>query len=161
MLFRTIRRLIAALALIATSLDSAATLSPASAQERPAVYVARNAPAAVGGYDLTSYFAGSGQPVLGVAAFSARHGGATYRFANAANRDRFAASPERYLPRYGGYCAYAVSQGSTAPGDPAVYRVVDGKLYLNVSRGVQRTWERDIPGYVRRADANWPRVLSR
>jgi hypothetical protein len=86
--------------------------------------------------------------------------GANWRFASAENRDRFAADPERYAPQYGGYCAYAVSEGTTADIDPEAWKVVDGKLYLNLSKDVQKLWEQDIPGYIEKADANWPEIRA-
>ena len=113
--------------------------------------------AGLAGYDPVSYFAGAA-PVKGSIAISAAFRGEQYHFSSIANRDRFAAEPEKYLPQYGGYCAWAVAQGSLAPGDPAVSRVVDGKLYLNVNRSIAERWERDIPGMIRSADANWPKI---
>lgn len=112
---------------------------------------------AVRGTDVVAYLT-EGRPVAGRAEFAHAWRGATWRFASAANRDRFAADPERYAPAYGGFCAYAVSEGYTAPIDPAAWRIVDGRLYLNYDRSVQRRWERDIPGRIARADANWPRL---
>ncbi len=53
-----------------------------------------------------------------------------------------------------------VANGATAPGDPQVWRVVDGWLYLNVNKSIQSEWEKDIPGYIRSADANWPKLLK-
>ena len=88
--------------------------------------------------------------------FSYQWMGATWLFATAENRDRFQAEPERYAPQYGGYCAYAVSKGRTASIDPEAWRVVDGKLYLNYSKGVQKKWEQDVAGNVSKADKNWP-----
>ena len=82
--------------------------------------------------------------------------GAAWRFANAANRDAFAADPEAYAPQFGGYCAWAVSEGYTASTVPEAWRIVDGKLYLNYSRRIQSRWERDIPGNIARGTANWP-----
>ena len=76
--------------------------------------------------------------------------------ASAEDRDKFAAAPEMYTPQYGGYCAYAVSQGHTAPIDPEAWTIVDGKLYLNYSKGVQKKWNQDRVGYIRKADQNWP-----
>ena len=86
--------------------------------------------------------------------------GATWYFANAGNKDLFAADPEQYAPQYGGYCAYAVSQGYTAAIDPDAWKIVDDKLYLNFSLKVQKIWEEDIPGYIAKADVNWPQILS-
>lgn len=115
---------------------------------------------AVGGYDPVAYFS-AGKPVKGDAAFQLTHEGVAWRFASAANREAFRADPARYAPQYGGYCAWAVAEGYTAKGDPEAWRIVDGKLYLNYNRSVQRTWEKDVPGNVRRGDANWPRVLNK
>ena len=84
----------------------------------------------------------------------------TYRFASAANRDAFAKEPDRYLPQFGGFCAYAVSRGYTADIDPLAWRIVDGKLYLNYSRRAQAKWEEDVPGNITKGHANWP-ALSR
>ena len=74
--------------------------------------------------------------------------------------DGFAAMPEKYAPQYGGYCAWAVSQGYTADIDPAAWRIVDDKLYLNYSKGVQATWSEDIPGNISKGDKNWPGIKA-
>ena len=79
---------------------------------------------------------------------------------SAANRDRFAADPEKYAPQYGGYCAWAVAQGYTAKIDPEAWRIVDGKLYLNYSKDVQTQWSEDIPGNITKGDANWPKLRA-
>jgi YHS domain-containing protein len=115
---------------------------------------------AVGGYDAVAYFT-EHKPVKGDDRFSLEHQGAKWLFASAANRDAFAADPKRYAPQYGGYCAWAVSEGSTASADPKLWKIVDGKLYLNYDAGVQQKWERDIPGHIRKADQNWPSVLGK
>jgi len=115
---------------------------------------------AVRGTDVVAYVA-EGRPAPGRAEFTHAWQGATWRFASAANRDRFTAEPTRYAPAYGGFCAYAVSEGYTAPIDPAAWKIVDGRLFLNYDRAVQRRWERDIPGRIARADANWPRLAAR
>jgi YHS domain-containing protein len=115
---------------------------------------------AVHGYDVVAYFT-DGAPVRGRPEFSHQWQGATWRFANAAHRDEFVRAPERYAPQFGGYCAWAVSQGYTADIDPEAWKIVEGKLYLNYSKKVQRTWEQDIPGNIAKAIANWPGVLSK
>jgi YHS domain-containing protein len=94
-------------------------------------------------------------PVKGSAQFSYEWQGATWLFSSAENRDRFNAEPDRYAPQYGGFCAYAVSKGRTASIDPEAWKIVDGKLYLNYSKGVQkkcRTWQ----GISRRATETGP-----
>lgn len=114
---------------------------------------------AIRGYDPVAYFT-DGKPVKGKAEFTSEHEGAVWRFASAANRDAFAADPLRYAPQYGGYCAWAVSEGYTASIDPDAWKIVDDKLYLNYSKSVQRRWERDIPGRIAKADANWPQIKA-
>lgn len=114
---------------------------------------------AVEGYDTVAYFT-AGLPVAGKREFEYRWQGATWRFASAEHRDLFAADPAKYSPRYGGYCAYAVARGYTAEIDPEAWKIVDGRLYLNYDRDVQRLWEADVAGHVRAADANWPRLLA-
>ena len=71
---------------------------------------------------------------------------------------QFAADPDRYAPAYGGFCAFAVSEGYIAPIDPEAWRIVDGRLFLNYDQAIKRLWERDIPGRIAHADANWPRL---
>lgn len=112
---------------------------------------------AVRGYDVVSYFVGDGTPVEGDAAFTVRYNGYDYRFANQENADAFVAEPAKYAPAYGGYCAWAIGANDRlAPGDPEVFEIVDGKLYLNFSEDVQTRWEKDIPGFIEAGDVNYP-----
>jgi YHS domain-containing protein len=115
---------------------------------------------ALKGYDPVAYFTDK-KPLKGRAEFTAQHEGATYRFASAANRDAFLAAPVKYAPQYGGYCAFGMAGGYKAPIEPDAWTVVDGKLYLNYNRSVRSQWSGDIPGFVRKADANWPTVRSK
>ena len=114
---------------------------------------------AIDGTDPVAYFL-EGRAVDGSSSFSHDWDGAEWHFASAANRDAFAAAPEDFAPRFGGYCAWAVSQGSTAGIDPEAWTIVDGALYLNYSKSVQATWSKDIPGNIAKGEANWPGVLS-
>ena len=114
---------------------------------------------AIDGTDAVAYFT-ENAPVAGDQAITFDYMGATWRFSSQANRDAFAADPAAYAPQYGGYCAYAVSQGYTASTVPEAWSIVDGKLYLNFSTRVRRIWERDIPGHISAANANWPGVLA-
>ena len=86
--------------------------------------------------------------------------GAEWRFASAANRDLFSAEPEKYAPQFGGYCAFAVSLGYLAKGDPEAWTVHDGKLYLNYNKSVRKRWAKDIDGNIEKGDANWPAALG-
>ncbi len=108
----------------------------------------------IGGYDPVAYFK-AGKPVRGNGYHTATHNGGTYLFANAENRDAFAANPEKYAPQYGGYCAYGVAVGKKFYSDPNRWKIVDGKLYLNLDKGIQKKWNEDIRGNIARADSNW------
>lgn len=114
---------------------------------------------AVGGYDTVAYHTQKAA-VPGTAEHVATWKGATWRFATRENRDLFIASPEKYAPQYGGYCAFAVASGGKSPGDPKVWSVVDGKLYLNLSKGVQSLWDKDRPGFISKADQRWPQLIK-
>ncbi|MEM1195298.1 MAG: YHS domain-containing (seleno)protein [Pseudomonadota bacterium] len=112
---------------------------------------------AVRGYDVVSYFVGDGVPVEGAEEFTVRYNGFDYRFASADNADAFIADPAKYAPAYGGYCAWAIGANDRlAPGDPNVYEIVDGTLYLNFNEDVQGRWEKDIPGFIAKGDENYP-----
>lgn len=115
---------------------------------------------AIRGYDPVAYFT-EGRPVKGLPQITYRWRDAMWYFANATNRDAFAAAPEKFAPQYGGYCAYGVANGYAVSIDPAAWSIVDGKLYLNYSLSVRESWKKDIPGFIRRANANWPQVLKR
>lgn len=115
---------------------------------------------AIKGYDPVAYFTES-KPVKGDKSHQFAWNGATWYFANAANQEAFSKEPEKYAPQYGGYCAYAVSQNSTAGIDPDAWKIIDGKLYLNYSTKIQKKWEGDIPGFIQKADEHWPKLLGK
>jgi YHS domain-containing protein len=112
---------------------------------------------AIDGYDPVAYFTEM-KPVKGSAEFRADYQGSTFIFVSAAHRDAFTADPEKFAPQYGGYCAYGMARGYKASIDPAAFTVAGDKLYLNYSETVRSQWLTDIPGYIRKADANWPEV---
>ncbi len=115
---------------------------------------------ALKGYDAVAYFR-EGRPVKGKDEFRHDWMGAKWYFANSANRDEFAKNPEKYAPQFGGYCAWAVGHGYTASIDPEAWKIVDGKLYLNYSKDVQKMWEQDVPGWIKKGDENWPRLIKK
>jgi hypothetical protein len=110
---------------------------------------------ALKGYDPVAYFS-TGQPTPGSPDVTERWKGATYRFASEGHRELFQADPERYLPQYGGYCAYAMSLNRIADIDPARWKIVEGKLYLNNGRFAHTLWSIDVAGHIASADRNWP-----
>jgi YHS domain-containing protein len=115
---------------------------------------------ALDGHDPVAYFK-TGKPTKGTAQNAVTWNGATWHFASAENKAAFEANPQSFAPQYGGYCAWAVSEGYTAKGDPTVWRIVDGKLYLNYNASVQKGWEKDVPGRIAKGDRNWPTVLTK
>lgn len=147
-----------------TALTAAATLAaslvslagPARAGEPP-IHAAGGL--AIGGYDPVAYFT-QNAAVRGDPAIQLMWMGATWRFASAANREAFERMPQKYAPAYGGYCAYAASQGYVAPTDPEAFTLHDGRLFLNYSKRVRQLWEGDKPGHISAGDANWPGLLS-
>jgi hypothetical protein len=114
---------------------------------------------AIDGYDPVAYFTEQ-KPVKGSPEVQLVHRGSTFQFASDAHRQVFIADPGRFAPQYGGYCAYGMAKGYKAKIDPAAFTVVDGKLFLNYNDAVRAQWLSDIPGYIRRADANWPEAMK-
>jgi YHS domain-containing protein len=112
---------------------------------------------AVEGYDVVAYFT-EAKPVEGSDDFIVKWQGVTWQFSSAENKALFESDPGKFAPQFGGYCAWAVSQGYTASTIPEAWKIVDGKLYLNYSKGVQSTWEQDIPGNINLANSNWPSI---
>ena len=130
-----------------------------SVQAKDKVYTSTFSSQAVSGHDPVAYFR-AGKPVKGNKKFSHDWNGATWLFSSAENLAAFKEMPEKFAPQYGGYCAWAVSQGYTASSDPEAWHIENGKLYLNYSKSVQATWAEDIPGHIKKADANWPKVIQ-
>lgn len=118
--------------------------------------------AAVSGADVVAYHGlePGADAILGSADYTHQWNDAEWRFANAQNRDLFAANPEKYAPAYGGYCAFAASHGFTMYTVPDAWEIVDGKLYLNKSKGIQRKWKKKLEQKISSADANWPNLLE-
>jgi len=123
---------------------------------------------AVSGYDVVAYRGlaqsdiGSPQPaaVKGSPEFKAEHNGVVWLFSSAANRDAFKADPAAYAPAFDGHCAYGVAKGGKVPANPNLWRIVDGQLYLNITKTVVGFWEEDVPGYIETGEANWSSRLE-
>jgi len=142
------RRGLAATALFGAAVGLVGAARPAVAGNQLAV--------AISGYDATSYQSGTAQ--RGLPRYNATHNGGIWFFVSEATRDQFKADPARYAPQFDGYCAWAASQGYKAPGNSEVWRIVDGKLYLQVHEQAQQMWLRDVPGNIAKANMNWPRM---
>lgn len=150
-----LRTVFAALALAAAP---ALIATPVMAQNAPQIYTAEDSNVAVGGFDAVSYF--SGEPVQGSADFATNYQGASFQFASQENLDTFLAAPAQYAPQYGGHCAWGAANAAAYPGDPKIYAIVDGKLYLNYNAEVQEGWNKDQAGFISKANAAWPGVVG-
>ena len=109
---------------------------------------------AIKGYDAVAYFQ-AGKALKGNESFTFQWHDMTWYFLTKENRDLFAASPEQYAPQYDGYCAWAMTESRKAITDPEVWKIVDGRLYLNCSTAAYEKWIKDIPGNIKKADAIW------
>ena len=115
---------------------------------------------AIKGYDPVAYFSES-MPQKGSKKYTIEYKGANWRFISSKNLALFKSKPEKYSPQYGGYCAWAVSEGYTANIDPKSWKIVDGKLYLNYNQDIQMKWESDYQNNITKADKNWPKIIDK
>ncbi len=141
------------------SLVAALAVAPGFAQAAGVSSFTHSTPG-ISGYDVVSYQTGE-KPLRGNGNHIAVHEGVTYLFVNEANRKAFERDPERYVPAFGGYCAYGVSVGKKFVGDPDVWRVVDGRLYLNLDTSIQQTWAKDVPGNINKANTQWSSIRDK
>ncbi|MEM7440236.1 MAG: YHS domain-containing (seleno)protein [Pseudomonadota bacterium] len=139
------------------ALVGAVFVSPALAKSPP-VYTIRGG-VAIDGTDTVAYFT-QGKPVAGSKAHAVKWNGSTWLFSSAENKAKFIANPAKYAPKYGGYCAFAMSKGYVAPTEPEAWTIVDGKLYLNFNLDVRRRWSKNIPTNIAKADGFWPKPLE-
>lgn len=112
------------------------------------------------GYDPVAYFT-VGKPTVGSEQFEASYDGVRYQFSSAANRDAFTKEPAKYAPAYGGFCAMGAALGKKFDGDPKLWRIVDGKLYLNVSEHANKVWTEDVSGNISKGNQKWPEIKGK
>ncbi|ERH41465.1 hypothetical protein N751_17015 [Legionella pneumophila str. Leg01/11] len=115
---------------------------------------------ALQGYDVVAYFT-ENKPVKGNGDHVVIRDGIYYLFANENDKKLFEANSDKYLPQYGGWCAFGAAVGKKVASDPLAWKIVDGKLYLNLNERVQKIWAKDIPGYIKKADANWLQIKDK
>ena len=136
------------------------TLFSVSLSAKDPIYTGTFSDTAIGGYDATSYFLEGKGPLKGDKAHTFEWRGAEWRFASAANLAKFKADPESYAPQYGGYCAWAIAQDKLAKGDPEVFAIVDGKLFLNYNEKIADRWETDRANFIVQADKNYSSLVD-
>lgn len=115
---------------------------------------------AINGYDVVAFFKES-KPVMGADSLSYTYKDAQWLFSTSANREAFKASPERYMPQYGGYCAFGTAQGHKAPTKPETWTILGDKLYFNYSLKVKEAWVKDQQAMIGKADKNWPELKDK
>lgn len=131
----------------------------ASAAEDP-VYTSLFSNKALGGYDTVSYFT-VGKPVKGSKDFQYKYKGADWYFSSEENLELFKKEPTKYAPQYGGYCAWAVGEKNKLyKGDAKHWKIINKKLYLNYNKSVNDNWLKDSANFIKKADANWPKILE-
>jgi YHS domain-containing protein len=114
---------------------------------------------ALHGFDPVAYFT-QNKAVLGSPHFTATYHGVTYEFASKEAQASFQANPEKYVPQYGGFCAFATSRGIKADADPHEFAISNGKLYVNNNAQALTLFQEDVPGNIEKADHNWPDVAK-
>ena len=114
---------------------------------------------ALRGYDPVAYFT-QNKAVKGDPKWTAMYHGVTYEFVSKEDQTAFEASPEKYVPQYGGFCALATSLGVKADADPREFVVRNGKLYVNNSPKAQSLFQENVGGNIEKADHNWADVAK-
>ena len=150
-----IKGALAALALaILTALSVGGLVPTATAASKGPINTIGSPGVAIKGFDPVAYFT-AGKPTKGTSEHTFDYKGATWRFASAENKALFEADPEKYVPAYGGYCAYGLAQGYLVKIEGNAWSIRDGKLYLNYDKGVQAKWEKRPASYISTADKKW------
>lgn len=126
--------------------------------QKSAVFVADGA--AIRGYDAVAFFKES-KPVLGDKKFAYTWNTAEWLFANQENLDAFKASPEKYAPQFGGYCAYGTADGHKAPTEIDTWTVLNDKLYFNYNKKVQEYWKKDQTNLIKKAEKKWELIKDK
>lgn len=115
---------------------------------------------AIQGYDPVAFFTDS-KPVEGNPSIRSNYNGALYYFTSAEHKASFDTNPQKYIPQFGGYCAYAASIDTISPIDPNYWEIVDGRLLLQHNQRAWDAWHKDAPGNLVKADKNWPGIVDR
>lgn len=112
---------------------------------------------AIDGYDPVAFYT-DGKPVVGAADIELSYGGAVWRFANVGNRAAFAARPDVYMPKFGGYDPVGIGHGVAVAGNPSIWAITDGQLFLFYDRDRLEAFVADPERYISAAERKWPDV---
>jgi hypothetical protein len=122
------------------------------------IVVDRHTGLAIDGYDPVAFYT-DGKPVSGSPDFEFRYGGAVWRFRNVGNREAFAARPDVYMPKFGGYDPVGVAQGVAVAGNPDVWSISNGRLFLFYDHARLAVFAADTERIASAAEHRWPEVL--
>ena len=111
------------------------------------------------GCDPVAYFTDQAA-VKGDPAIRSTNGGVIYLFSTSSHKESFDDQPSKYVPQFGGFCAYGVSRGVVIPIDPSAFQIIDGHLYLQYSKGVMQKFNQDQAGSLAKATKNWPSLVE-
>jgi YHS domain-containing protein len=111
------------------------------------------------GCDPVSFFTDHAA-VKGDPSLRSTNGGVIYLFATAAHKESFDEEPQEYIPMFGGFCVYGVSRGVLIPIDPSAFQIIDGRLFLQYSKGVMQKFNKDQAGNLDKATRNWPGLVD-
>ena len=115
---------------------------------------------AISGYDPVAFFT-DGKPAHGSPFINAMHRGATYFFASEEHKKMFTSNPDRYVPQYGGFCAYGVGYDGLYPVDISTWQIRNDKLYLNFSPETAKKFNSDFDANVAKAEKYWPGLVQK
>ena len=116
------------------------------------------------GYDVVSYF--NKKPLEGNKKYQSIYDGVKFKFSSEKNLALFKENPTKYIPQYGGYCAYAIGKtGEKVSINPKTFEIRDGKLYLfynSWGTNTLKLWLKENPEQLKKqADINWKKRIHR
>ncbi len=132
--------------------------APAAFAKQDEIYTSWRNNIAIDGMDAVSFHIG--KPAKGKNKYIVSEKGALWKFASIDNMEKFMSAPEKYIPAYGGYCAWALAHGKLARGKAKHWTIKDGRLYFNFNKKIKIRWRADMDNYIKSANQHWPQILE-
>jgi hypothetical protein len=145
---------------MAAALALTVGVAPVGAQTTERIVSDRHTGLAIGGFDPVAYFI-DGEALVGRGTQEFRHGGVVWRFRNPGNRAVFMQTPDLYMPVHGGYDPTAVARGTAVPGNPTLWVIAAGRLYLFYTVEARDQFLAAPDKAIAAAEAQWPQVMDR